>query len=359
MLRPAKIVEISLAAGLYYSGLVMLARRRLRRSGKRLIILCYHRANSEHLLHQMAYLKRHYRLLHLDAAYEELQQPEPSHVKTSPTLLTLTFDDGYKDNYTRGFAYAQKLHVPFTIFLVPDSIDHNRPFAWLAGEDNHLVPFAQTKEVMVNDHIYHLDSLQEQNALNQEINTCVRNATSVVEREEFLSTMRALLSVPTSPTEREQADMPLTWDDVHTMGQSGLVSFGAHTLHHPILTYLADPQEAYFEVAECRNVLEQRLGHPVRTFAYPYGKPEQVVDIGVNAVQAAQYEAAVTTVHGFNTPQTDSLQLHRIVVDAEDHWLVLAAKASGLWVTCMNLIRKPVGLVARLLGRQELYDPYH
>jgi len=78
-------------------------------------------------------------------------------------------------------------------------------------------------------------------------------------------------------------------------------------------------------------VLEQRLGYPMRTFAYPIGHPEHIGEIGHLAVQKAGYNWAVTTMYGFNTPQTDPLFLHRVIVDVNQHWLVVAAKTSGVW----------------------------
>ncbi len=102
-------------------------------------------------------------------------------------------------------------------------------------------------------------------------------------------------------------------------------------MHHPILGYLTDPAEAEYEVSECHVILEEQLKHPVRTFAYPYGRSKHIGENGLHAVQAAKYDWAVTTIHGFNTPQTDPYLLHRILVGADQHWLVIAAKASGVW----------------------------
>src|SRR3954452_10350076 len=97
-----KQVGILVAALLYYSGLVKLARWHMQSSGKRLIILNYHQASGGDLLRHMLYLKRHYRLLHLEEALNELYSPYDAQ-KTSVdrrTPLVLTFDDGYHDNYT-------------------------------------------------------------------------------------------------------------------------------------------------------------------------------------------------------------------------------------------------------------------
>lgn len=115
------------------------------------------------------------------------------------------------------------------------------------------------------------------------------------------------------------------------MEKSGWVSFGAHTMHHPVLAYLTDTAEMQREVEECRAILEQRLSHPVRTFAYPIGQVQHIGDNVIRAVQQAGYEWALTTVYGFNTPQSDPYLLRRVEVDVSQHWLVMAAETAGLW----------------------------
>jgi hypothetical protein len=65
-------IKVFFAACLYYSGLVKLARWWMQRSGQRLIILNYHRATGGDLRSHLLYLRRHYRMLHLEEALEEL-----------------------------------------------------------------------------------------------------------------------------------------------------------------------------------------------------------------------------------------------------------------------------------------------
>src|SRR6516225_4683856 len=120
-----KRVLTFIAACFYYSGLVKLARWLICHHGQSLIILNYHRATGGNLYSHLLYLRRHYRILHLEAALEELYMPYKNGKQSSDrrTPVVLTFDDGYRDNYTNGFALARELQVPFTIFLIPGYIE--------------------------------------------------------------------------------------------------------------------------------------------------------------------------------------------------------------------------------------------
>ncbi len=329
-----KYILIFIAACFYFSGLVKLARWRTQRrakSGQYLIILNYHCASGGDLRQHMLYLRRHYRLLHLEAALEEhytLRKNEQFRRKTR-TPLVLTFDDGYRDNYTHGFTSACELQIPITIFLIPGYIESGDYFWW--GEHKRLIHFTQLKDISLSGRTYHLDHPDERMALSREIDNQLRFATSVSQREAFLKTIRKKLAVPSSAVIEKEMALPLTWTEIQEMEKSGWVSFGAHTQHHPILAYLVDPAELNNEVEKCRETLEGHLGHPIRTFAYPVGQMQHIGDNVLQSVKDAGYQWAVTTQYGFNTPQSDPFLLRRIEVDVTQHWLVMAAEAAGLW----------------------------
>jgi peptidoglycan/xylan/chitin deacetylase (PgdA/CDA1 family) len=64
---------------------------------------------------------------------------------------------------------------------------------------------------------------------------------------------------------------------------------GSHTMNHHDLTKLSDIQKKY-EIADSREFLEEKLGMPIATFAYPFG----MSDCGImNMVYSAGYTAAM------------------------------------------------------------------
>lgn len=334
-----------MAACFYYSGLVGWSRWTMQRAGKRLIILNYHRASGGDLRRHMLYLRRYYRVMHLEDALQELFAPETTKPAGADrrTPLVLTFDDGYYDNYSHAFPLARSLHVPITIFLVPGYIESGNYFWWRAA--HYLVKHASVESIVVKEQKYHLNREEEATKLIQVIDEQVRFASSVAEREAFLTTISEELGVPrtVSLTPAEEAERPLTWAEILEMEQSGWVSFGAHTMHHPVLAYLKDASELAYEVGECRVVLEQKLGHPVRSFAYPIGRSEHIGTTAVQAVREAGYDWAVTTVHGVNTPQSDPPLLGRVRGDVTRNWLVMAAEVSGLWNLLSPLWKLVIG----------------
>jgi len=326
-----RVIGIVVAACFYYSGLVKIARWWRQRSGQRLIILNYHRASGGDLRRHLLYLRRHYRMMHLEEALEELYAPPGVRATRFDrrTPLVLTFDDGYYDNYTHAFPLARELQVPITVFLIPGYIENGHYFWWL--EPEHLVHHARVDNVALEGQKYHLAQAEERAALARAIDARLRYATSVAERETFLTGLREMLAVPLSLPTREEPNRPLTWTEVCEMEESGWVSFGGHTMNHPILAYLSCPEEMRREVVECGNVLAQHLGHPVRTFAYPVGRQEHIGELAPQAAREAGYGWAVTTTRGVATPRDDPYRLRRVLGDVTRHWLIMAAEVSGVW----------------------------
>ena len=246
---------LCIATCCYYTGLLSFVRWLDRYTGKRLIIVNYHRASRGNLHSHLLYLRRHFRVLFLESALEELYGERDVSVPPLDRrmLLAITFDDGYEDNYTHAFPLAQKLKIPLTIFLITGYIER-------VGWPDQLVSWAQVQE----------------------------------------------------------------------MNASKCIAFGAHTVHHPVLAQMTNKAELQREVNDVRATLEQHLGHAPRIFAYPHGGPQHIGEQGLQAVQQAGYSWAVTTMPGFNTPESDPHLLRRVSANVQQHWLLIALMTCSL-----------------------------
>ncbi len=342
----------------YFSGLTPLVRwvRRRGRQGQHVVILNYHRAAIGDLSAHLRYLRRHYRVISLDHALEELYR-FPSHdtVKSTSeapfsqqrdhrTPLVITFDDGYYDNYAHAARLAAELRVPITLFLVPGYMESRQRFWWYEAEA--MVRDARDNAVTVEKHTYSLARPADQRALRQWIDAQVRTANAVSARESVITSTRAALGVAGGATSDDPDTLPFGWDEAYELLANPFVSFGAHTMHHPILACLSDPAEVRDEVAACRATLEQRLGRQITAFAYPVGKGEDIDERAMMAVREVGYRWAVTTIPGYNTPTTEPHLLRRISTDPDEPISVLAAQAAGIWhVFALSRLRKLPGVL--------------
>jgi peptidoglycan/xylan/chitin deacetylase (PgdA/CDA1 family) len=101
----------------------------------------------------------------------------------------------------------------------------------------------------------------------------------------------------------------LTWDEVKVMHQRG-VSFGSHTVTHPILSKIS-ADEAKKEIDESKRIIEEKLRIPIRSFAYPNGRKEDFSEATKILLREAGYSCALTTIFGANESDQDLLELRR------------------------------------------------
>jgi peptidoglycan/xylan/chitin deacetylase (PgdA/CDA1 family) len=111
-----------------------------------------------------------------------------------------------------------------------------------------------------------------------------------------------------------EGDRPmLDWSTVRRLDASGLVEIGAHGHSHRQLDVLP-PHELPAEVDVSKRRLEEQLGHPIASFAYPHGYSSRRVR---QAVADAGFTSACAVKHALSGPGDDRYALARIVVGAD------------------------------------------
>ncbi|HXG18413.1 MAG TPA: polysaccharide deacetylase family protein [Methylomirabilota bacterium] len=103
---------------------------------------------------------------------------------------------------------------------------------------------------------------------------------------------------------------------------------GGHTRRHPQLVRFCTGEELDDEIGGCREAIWNLLGYDAKTFAYPFGQFNAVVK---HWVARHGYEAACSTLHGFNTARTDRFELRRLVIRAEDDLWEFRRKVQGAY----------------------------
>lgn len=104
----------------------------------------------------------------------------------------------------------------------------------------------------------------------------------------------------------------MSWDELATLGDRG-VECGAHTHTHPQLDLLPIDR-ARAEIETSKSLLEDRLGLPVSSFAYPHGYSTPAVR---RIVDAAGFTSACRVAHALSATSETPLGLSRIIVTEE------------------------------------------
>jgi peptidoglycan/xylan/chitin deacetylase (PgdA/CDA1 family) len=101
----------------------------------------------------------------------------------------------------------------------------------------------------------------------------------------------------------------LSADQYRTLERAG-IAIGGHTLTHVHLPE-ASLERVRQELVESKGLLEEVLGKPVTTFAYPYGESTEAVE---REVEAAGYRAAYATDRAPADHRANRYRLRRAVV---------------------------------------------
>lgn len=246
------------------------------------------------------FLKSRHELISIDQAIERLLE---NHLSTA---CVLTFDDGYRDNYDFAFPILKKHDVPATIFVTLDALDSG-VFGW----DLFDQAVTHTDSNFLDLRSFELGKLalskQNRQSLIFELHNLLKTLPDSLKRQivnhviacygDKINCQRAMLS----------------WSEAREMANSKLITIGAHTITHPILSRV-DSEQAENEIIEGKACIEERLGLPVHYFAYPNGSEKDFNKEHVDMVRKAGYRAACSTIAGSNGFGSDLFALKRIDV---------------------------------------------
>ena len=141
----------------------------------------------------------------------------------------------------------------------------------------------------------------------------------------FLATDR----IQDTPVRLEGADY-LTWSEVRELHAEG-IEFGSHTVTHPDLRSLG-PEQIDYELGYSKETIEQKLGAPVPSFAYPFAFPEEDRDFTrylFDALENHGFENGVSTIIGRARAGSNRYCLPRLPVNTWDDAALLRAKLEG------------------------------
>jgi peptidoglycan/xylan/chitin deacetylase (PgdA/CDA1 family) len=106
----------------------------------------------------------------------------------------------------------------------------------------------------------------------------------------------------------------LSLEQASALANEDLIEIGAHTVNHPSLASLSLESQRN-EIVKSKARLEDVVGCPVTSFAYPYGKRSDYSAQTIALVREAGFTCACSNFPGRVTRSTDAFQLPRLQVE--------------------------------------------
>jgi len=247
---------------------------------------------------QLGWLKARFNMLPLLEAVQLAAEG-----RLPPRSACITFDDGYADNAEVALPLLQKHDLHATFFIATGFLDGGRMWNDTVIESVRRARgevFDATALGLGRHGIGNWD--ERRSAIGALIGQL--KYLPMAQRLEEVGKVARL-----SGAELPQ-DLMMTTAQLRKLHAAGM-GIGGHTVNHPILARLS-AGEARQEIAQGKATLEAALDAPVRTFAYPNGKPGQdYLPEHVAMVRELGFEAAVSTSWGASRGTADWYQLPR------------------------------------------------
>ena len=253
--------------------------------------------------------------------------------------VAVTFDDGYFDNLDHAKPLLERYDVPATFFVAPEASTDAGEFWWDTLERIFLQPgsLPQTLRLTIDGvlHEWQLGSSAVY-AGDEFARHCSWNygrKDDPTPRQAVLRSVHRLLSSLSDDKRKNALQGLRAWSGVdatmrpdyrtltpaQTLGlaQGELCRVGAHTMTHPVLAKLSAERQ-HHEIWQSKSRLEQIVGQPVTSFAYPHGLKSDYSDVSVDIVRRAGFDCACAAFPGIVRYGADAHQLPRLLVRDDD-----------------------------------------
>jgi len=269
---------------------------------------------------QMRELRSNYHCVALPDAVAALEAGE-----LRRGTVTVTFDDGYRDNLLVALPILERYEIPATICITTGLVDRSAVLWW--DELEFILRHSASLQIdwQGERHVFRLHTPRDQASAFRTISQWLKQQAPDAQRR-----MLAQLRAQTDAVFSYDQDV-LTWDEVRELDRHPLITLAAHTVNHPALAAI-DAAAVRREMAQSRARLEQELGHPVPYFAYPYGSEAEAAQREFELCAAALFRFAVTTrpAHWHPDHRAHLFALPRIMVEYHDTLEDFRFKLSGL-----------------------------
>lgn len=211
----------------------------------------------------------------------------------------ITFDDAYKDVAEFAWPVLKRLNVPFAIYVPTSFPDHTGEMWWLALE--RVIARNNSISLATENDIRHFvcGTSAEKHETWKQVYWWVRQRSSEAEIRKVVKELASRYGVDMASM---CAELCMDWKELAQIAADPLVTIGAHTVSHSMLSKL--PADAAFsEMVHSADIIEGALGARPKHFAYPVGQHDAAGRREFELAKKAGFLTAVTTRPGVLFPE--------------------------------------------------------
>ena len=208
--------------------------------------------------------------------------------------VLITFDDGYKDNFTLAYPVLHSLHIP-AIYFIPAGTIMNRKLHWW-DIISLFIKKTQKSLIIIQKVNLPLASAQEKKKAIFHLLKVMKTKPHS-QTQDLLEILSKECEVDFPSHEQQNSEL-MTWDNIQEVRSNG-IAIGSHTVSHRVLATL-DEDEQFEELRSSKKLLEDMLHSKVRSFSYPVGDYTTFTEKTKYLTKLAGYDIAFSFKTGVN-----------------------------------------------------------
>jgi peptidoglycan/xylan/chitin deacetylase (PgdA/CDA1 family) len=225
--------------------------------------------------------------------------------------VVVTFDDGYADTLTCALPLLEQHDVPATVFVVAEA----GPALFWWDELQRLILGGQFDSDRIGLRVRgRLHEFPTASAARWTGYRSIWRLLRDLRSDERAAVLAELAEQVVCAPDFGESHRRLTQEEVRQLAESRLVEIGAHTLSHPCLPVLSEPEQLR-EVSASKELLEEWTGRAIQSFSYPFGA---LTEATREIVRRASFTRACTTQPATAGPGDDPLALPRFPLADRD-----------------------------------------
>ena len=235
--------------------------------------------------------------------------------------FAVTFDDGYLDNFTIAAPILKKLGVPATFFVVTEKVGAQAPYWW--DKAAQILRLTNRQSINWRDVFdgapLRLQPLARRRQKQAAYDYFTRTLKCDPAHSEDDAVERLRRAADVAPDQLAMRLPLMGWREIRQLADDGF-DIGAHSATHKNLA--TENKEIHkAEILDSTRELAVRLNKPVTSFAYPYGKKNNLPADCEELFKQAGIRHAFTGEAGVARPDTNPFRIPRISLNRSNRFV--------------------------------------
>ncbi|MDI7215568.1 polysaccharide deacetylase family protein [Leptospira santarosai] len=260
-------------------------------------------------LDQMQYISKYCTVLSMDDICE-LYYSGKNYPSNS---VAVTFDDGFRNNYTVAAPILDKFNVPATFYITSGIVNTDIMFWVDQLEDCLNLCKKQSIKIKLDEFIiFDLYNYENRKSALTSIKKYCKSV-NVKRKDEIIEQVISETEIIPSVLHSKNYEK-ISWAELKRLSDNPLFTIGGHSMYHDILSSFDSKERLNKDISLSIELLEYNLGIKLIHYAYPEGQPFHYNETIIQLLKDKGIICSPSALHGTNDRMIDMFNLRRIMV---------------------------------------------